>query len=389
MSLDHLYLPVKGKSARVSSYDKTGGNGDAWSIAPGENRVLAEIEGPGKIVHFWTTIFSRWGLEDTRPCDPLTLRKVVLRFYWDDETEPSVEVPLGDFFGLGHARAYTYQCAFFSCSANPPIEGLESSRIAMNCWLPMPFHKKARVEMENQQELAVGMYFYVDYQYDLDLPQDTEYLHAVWHRSNPCKAVKSDVSKGVNLSDENNYLIVEAEGKGKYIGANFSIDNLEGGWWGEGDDMFFLDRDGSRTWPPDLHGTGSEDYLSHAWGMQMTDHLYCGQPWAECKSQPGESNPYHAVGKVCCYRYHAADPVLFNKNLRLSIEHGHANDKADDWASTAYWYQTEPHRHQPPLAPVEARLPGPSHVKLVQAKLALKKAEEALKNSAAVGDMPQ
>lgn len=360
MSLDYTDA-IKGlskrrdyKPKRISSYDTTGGNGDAWYIPAGETKVLAEIDGPAQISHIWFTISSP---------DKMYLRKLVLEIYWDDETNPSVQVPVGDFFGLGHARPFTYQCAFFNTSCNN--DGNLGEGVAMNCWLPMPFRKKARVQIVNQQDQPVNaFYFYVDYQIHPSIDEDALYLHAQYRREFPTKGWVGEGSvwhtpawsekeagpDGKNLTDENNYLILEAEGVGHYIGTNFSIDHIDWGWWGEGDDMIFVDRDGERAWPPDMHGTGSEDYLCHAWGMQSVDHLYSGQPWHEDPDS-------HLKGKVCVYRYHALDPIPFAKNIRISIEHGHANDRSDDWNSVAYWYQAEPHKPFPEMLPAKYRLP--------------------------------
>jgi len=340
---------------RVSSYDTTGGNADAWRIEPGETRALADLDGPAQINHIWFTVASP---------DPLYLRKLLLRMYWDGEENPSVDSPLGDFFGLGHGRRYTYQCALFNTSTNE--EGTAGGGVAMNCWLPMPFKKHARIEVVNQQEQPVhAFYFYIDYQVHSDLGDDVAYLHAKWRRENPCDGWQGKGSvwhsqawnqrmqgpEGKILTDEGNYLILEAEGRGHYIGVNFSIDHLYKGWWGEGDDMIFIDRDGERTWPPDMHGTGSEDYLGHAWGMQKVAHMYTGEPWSEV-------DDHHNWGKVCVYRYHVIDPVPFTKNIRVSIEHGHANNRSDDYSSVAYWYQIEPHKEFSTMLPVKLRLPN-------------------------------
>lgn len=342
--------------ARKSSWDTSGRNADAWRIEPGETKVLADIDGPGVISHIWFTINSP---------DNMHLRKLVLRMYWDGEKTPSVQSPVGDFFGLGHARTYSYQCAPFNTSTGG--NGQLGSGCAMNCWFQMPFHSGARIEVTNEQEQPVhSFYFYIDYQKHQSLSPDVLHFHANWRRENPCKGWTGDGSfwsslahvkrehgpDGVNLSDANNYLILEAEGRGHYVGVNFSIDHQGKGWWGEGDDMIFIDRDGERVWPPEMHGTGSEDYLSQAWGMQKNAHLYNGQSWAE------EEERFNEIGKVCVYRYHILDPVTFTKNIRVSIEHGHANDRNDDYSSVAYWYQTEPHRELPALLPVDARIPN-------------------------------
>jgi len=214
-------------------------------------------------------------------------------------------------------------------------------------------------------ETLRGIYFYIDYQQHRSLPDDVLYFHAQWRRENPCDGWSGKGSvwasqdwfermegpEGKNLSDEGNYLILEAEGRGHYIGVSMSIDHLYKGWWGEGDDMIFIDRDGEREWPPDLHGTGSEDYLCHAWGMQKAAHRYSGEPWCEM-------DDHHVAGKVCVYRLHLADPIPFTRNIRVSIEHGHANNRSDDYASVAYWYQDEPHKPFSPMPPMKSRLPN-------------------------------
>lgn len=349
-------IPRDFMPARESSWDKTGRNADAWRIEPGETKVLADLKGPGVISHIWFTINSP---------DNQYLRKLLLRMYWDGEEKPSVESPVGDFFGLGHARTYSYQCAPFNTSCGQ--RGQIGGGVAMNCWFQMPFLQNARIEIVNQQEEPVwSFYFYIDYQTHESLPEDILRFHARWRRDNPTSGWTGDGSfwgsqawmkreragDGVNLTDENNYLILEAEGRGHYVGVNFSIDHQAKGWWGEGDDMIFVDRDGERAWPPDMHGTGSEDYLSQAWGMQNNAHLYNGQSWSEL------DEGFNEWGKVCVYRYHILDPIPFRKNIRVSIEHGHANDRSDDWSSVAYWYQSEPHREFSPMLPVDLRLPN-------------------------------
>jgi len=343
--------------ARASSFDTSGRNQDFWTIPAKKSKTIAEIAGPGIVSHIWMTIWST---------EPHYLRKVLLRAYWDGEREPSIDTPVGDFFGLGHARPATYQCAAFSTSCNNDGDPLEG--VAMNCWLQMPFRTSARFELVNEQEREPvnSAYFSIDYQKHRELPAQVLYLHAKWRRECPCDGWKGPGSvtgseewsqrmagpDGANRSDEGNYLILEAGGVGHYIGANLSIDNLFRGWWGEGDDMIFIDRDGERRWPPDMHGTGSEDYLCHAWGMQKVAHLYSGESWRE-------KDNHNLEGKVCVYRYHLLDPVPFTNNIRVSIEHGHANSRSDDYSSVAYWYQNEPHRVFAPMPPVAARLPTP------------------------------
>ena len=157
------------RAKRISSYDTTGGNQDYWPIEAGETKGLAELDGPGCISHIWATIGSP---------DDLYLRKLLLRMYWDGERYPSVEVPIGDFFGLGHARTYSYQCAFFNTSSR--MEGQLGGGCAMNCWIPMPFGKNARLEVVNEQEQEVKtFYFYVDYQLFDGSDDDLMRFHAL------------------------------------------------------------------------------------------------------------------------------------------------------------------------------------------------------------------
>jgi hypothetical protein len=341
------------RAKRISSYDVTGGNSDRWPIEPGATLTLAEMDGPGAISHIWFTVATP---------DKMYLRKLILRAYWDGEKEPSIEAPLGDFFGLGHGRTYSHESALFttSCEGRGDIGG----GCGMNCWAPMPFAKHARIEVVNEQTEPVwSFYSYVDYRQYTALEDDLLYFHAKWRRENPCDGWTGPGSlcwspenmerekspEGKNLSDAGNYLILDAEGRGHYVGVSMSLDNLYRMWYGEGDDMFFVD---GEPWPPSLHGTGTEDYFAHGWGMQKNAYLYHGQSWEEF------ADDFNERGKVCLYRYHVLDPVPFTKSLRVSIEHGHANMRSDDWSSCAYWYQTEPHKVFAPMPPVIGRLPN-------------------------------
>jgi hypothetical protein len=214
----------------------------------------------------------------------------------------------------------------------------------------MPFASGARITVQNEGTKRVGSwYFYVDYDELHGLLSDQARFHAHWRRNNVCPPPTSQGDDPeINLTDRDNYLLMEAEGRGHYVGCNLSVHNLYGGWWGEGDDMFMVD---GEKWPPDMHGTGSEDYFGHAWGMQPQNaFLYNGVSYHK-----GVVHSFNE--RITVYRYHVADPVVFQKNLRVSIEHGHANDRCDDYASTAYWYQTLPSRPFPPFPAVADRLP--------------------------------
>lgn len=313
-------------SHRVSSYDPSGGNADGrqdWPIKPGETRELASIDGAGAITHIWVTIASN---------DPHHLRNLVLRMYWDGEETPSVECPIGDFFGLGHAQYYQYTSA--------PIQIGTSN--GLNCFWRMPFSSSARVTLTNDGPSDVrAFYYYIDYEQHDSMPDTMLRFHAQYRQAYPC-------------TPGQNYVFLEAEGRGHYAGCNLSIHNRADGWWGEGDDMIYID--GSTT--PQLHGTGSEDYFCGAW----------------CYG-PAFSNPYfgcplrgeHATNQNWnVYRYHIESPIAFQESIRVTIEHGHANDRGDDFSSVAYWYQSEPHAAFPALPPASDRLPAPAE-KFVEA----------------------
>lgn len=340
------------RTRRESSWDRKGGNVDARPIPAGATLTVAELKGPGCITHLWFTI---------APEDHFYLRSLVLRMWWDGEKEPSVEVPIGDFFGLGHARMRAYQCFPFNVTSGGGEVGENS---ALNCYFQMPFGKSARITVENQGPSAVSaFYYYVDYEtYSSPLPKDTLRFHAQWRRENPTQGIKGHLAeKGINywslrdepnLDGKENYLILDAKGHGHYVGCNLSIDNFEPTtdglrtWWGEGDDMIFID--GEKL--PSLVGTGSEDYFGHAWGMQDKAGLYSGVTvWHRGADIANE--------KITCYRYHIEDPVVFNKSIRVTIEHGHANLQNHDYASTAFWYQAEPHAKFPALPSREDRMP--------------------------------
>jgi len=301
-------------SRRISSYDRSGGNRDALSIEPGATAVLAEIQGPGSIHHIWVTIAA----------EPFYGRKLILRMYWDGETGPSVEAPIGDFFGVGHGLNRTFSSLPVNCSS----EGR-----ARNCYWRMPFAKSARITVTNEGARPVSaFYYYIDYRVLKELPGFTPYFHAQYRQETPC-------------TPGTNYLLLEAEGAGHYVGCNMSILQRAMGWWGEGDDMIFVD--GETT--PSLHGTGSEDYFSDAWGMREDESPFYGCPLQE--------EDYQAGSKATVYRFHIPDPVPFRRSIRVTIEHGHVNDRSDYFSSVAYWYQSEPHKPFPALPPAEKRLP--------------------------------
>lgn len=347
--LDTMMYIKKAKTKRVSSWDQTGRNKDCLFIPKGETRVIADIEGPGKITHIWMT----QGSEDSE-----FLRKILLKIYWDGEENPSVLVPLGDFFCLGHGMVNSFQNLFFTASTSQEGRNKFGSFVALNCYLPMPFNKTARIEIVNETEYEYVQYFYVDYEiYEEEFDGDVAYFHASFHRENPTSgwgheiSVNSPPADIVNLSDENNYMILEAKGEGHMIGFNLSVTNLQRWvkkphdrtWWGEGDEMIFID---GEPWPPSIHGTGSEDALNQAFGMQPNAYLYNGSSIFEHETEGYQSS----------YIFYVTNPIRFTKSIRASIEHGHGNHLSNEFSSVAYWYQKEPHK-EIKIIPVNQRVP--------------------------------
>ena len=333
--LDNLYSITRARTKRASSWDTSGRNSDFWRIEPGGARTLADIAGPGKITHIWIT--------QSNP-DQDFLRKILLRAYWDGEAEPSILAPVGDFFCLGHSMANSFQSLPFTVSAR--VNYAFGGAAALNCYLQMPFNESARFEVVNESGEEHIIYFYIDYElYEQPFGADAGRLHACFRRENPTTgwgheiSVNSPPSDIPNLSDKNNYLLLDAEGEGQYIGFNLSVTNLQKflktrhtrTWWGEGDEMYFVD---GEPWPPSLHGTGSEDALNQAYGMQRNAYIYNGSSIFE----------EDTGGYQTSYVFYITNPVRFRTSLRASIEHGHANHLSNEYSSVAYWYQKEPHK---------------------------------------------
>jgi hypothetical protein len=309
--IEDLAKPRDYESCRVSSYDRWGGNGDGSQGNPvkiGEVRTIADIRGPGEIAHIWFTM---------APFDKDILTNVILRMYWDDETTPSVESPIGAFFGLGHGKDYSFDSLPFSVGNNR----------GLNCFFPMPFNKRARIEIENQSDKVLeALYYYIDYK-KFGLPRkDILYFHAQYRQAKPA------LSRG-------NYVALEARGRGHYVGMFYYIRSNSGGWWGEGDDMIYIDD----SVEPTLNGTGMEDYFGGAWGMKP------GQTFSRFGAPLFEVYSFGLGNENTAYRWHIEDAITFRKSIRVTHEHGTNNDRNDDFFSVAFWYQTEPHAKFPPL----------------------------------------
>ena len=334
------------KRKRISSYDQTGGNNDWIDVQPGEKVTIGKEDCTGCITHLWCTIQCK---------DRYYLRNIIIRLYWDDEQDdkPSVEVPIGDFFGLGHAKHKNF--------VSLPLQMSPQSGKGFNCWWPMPFSKGFKITIENDTSKPMRFFYYIDYEiYEDGFENERDYgrFHALWHRENPTTPKKKDSETGIKFSKVKpkkfshkgcnvanplmeNYKILEAKGKGQYVGCHLDIDNITFmpwylNWPGEGDDMIYIDDDVEKG-VPTLHGTGTEDYVNQAWAQRQKYFA-----------------PYHGTittgglnwwGKISYYRYHIEDPIYFNKKIVVTIEHGHDNHRKDDWSSTAYWYQREPHDH--------------------------------------------
>lgn len=335
---------------RAGSWDRSGANDDGnWNnpVKAGELRTLAELEGPGVISHIW---FTMAGVETWH------LKTVVLRMYWDGESTPSVEAPIGDFFGLGLGQYFLYESDYLSIG----------SQKALNVFFPMPFRQSAKITVENQGTEDVGAFYYnIDYEKHDAIDADIGYFHAQYRQQAPTDGFTSDwerngedeINGHKNPVGEGNYVIIEAEGRGHYVGVVHSIQQNQGDWWGEGDEMIFID--GATT--PNIIGTGSEDYYLGAW-------CYGG-----CGINPfGGTHPTFAYGvygnpmnggddrgaKWMVYRFHPESPIVFQRDIKVTIEHGHANHRSDSFYTVGFWYQTEPHRAFPVLPPVAERIPN-------------------------------
>ncbi len=301
------------KLIQVSSYDTTGGNNDRISIPRGKNATLLDVDGPGMISRIWFTIDSR---------DPYYLRGIVLRIYWDDEPNPSVEVPFGDFFGNG----FTYK------PYNSEYLGMTSDGFV--CYFPMPFEDHARIVITNEtvQEIT-AFYYQIDYhKFEGAMDRDIGYFHVFWKR-NICTKYDS------------NYIVLNATGKGHVVGVNLNAQSYDGSFrYLEGDEKIYVDNEKK----PSIQGTGTEDYFSGGWNFSHNEF----------------SGPYNgllykddSLGIISAYRMHILDPIPFRKSIKFTFEHGHGNEETADYSSTVYWYQVEPHNAFPPFPSSGQRIP--------------------------------
>ena len=299
-----------GRSGRVKG---------AIYIKPGESAQIAAIKGPAVIHHFWCTL---------RCESNLCLAEQVLRIWWDNEPQPSVEVPLGDFFAVGFGRERFVNSFLIEMI---PTGGMPN-HTALNCYIPMPFSDRAVIKIENQGEKPVTHFIYkINYERLNRIPASWGRFHAQWRRENPVK-------RGVP------YTILYAEGKGRYLGTVMNYHILEPGSWVEGGEDFYIDGESKPTLP----GIGAEDYFGFSWGFRKEfGSLFHGTSY-------GPEGAY-----MTAYRFHILDPIRFKKSLRVTMRcHGwDVQDREDDYSSVAYWYQSEPHKPFPALPPLSERLP--------------------------------
>jgi hypothetical protein len=303
--------------------------GQGWKVSPyihiepGKTYTLAEIEGPGAIQHIWMTPTGNW-------------RFSILRIYWDDETTPSVEAPVGDFFGMGWGQ-YAQLSSLAIC-VNPGS--------AFNCYWAMPFRKKCRITMENINTERMTLYYQVDYTLT-KVPEDAGYFHAQFRRDNPTKGGSYTLVDGI-------------KGKGQYVGTYMAWGVNNNGWWGEGEIKFFMDGD---TQFPTICGTGTEDYFCGSYNFEnrvTRQYQEFSTPYTGLHQVIRPNGVYDSQQRFGLYRWHIMDPIRFDKDLRVTIQDlgwrsgGRYLQQQSDISSVVFWYQAEPHHPFPKLPSKDA-----------------------------------
>jgi hypothetical protein len=325
----------KGKGGMATT--GTGANasrdlGQTWKVSPSivikkhTTYTVAEIDGQGAIQHIWMTPTGNW-------------RYSIIRFYWDDETTPSVEAPVGDFFCMGWGKYAPVTS--LAVVVNPGS--------AFNCYWPMPFRKKCRITMENIDDEDMVLYYQVDYTLT-KIPEDAGYFHAQFRRINP-------------LPYKNDYVLVDSiKGKGQYVGTYLAYGSNKNGWWGEGEIKFFMDGD---TKFPTIIGTGTEDYFCGSYdfdtrqkkadGTENTEYTEFSGPYTGLPQVIRGDGHYNVAQRFGMYRWHITDPIRFEKNLKVTLQalgwrhDGRYLPLQDDLASVVFWYQEGPHGPFPKL----------------------------------------
>jgi hypothetical protein len=309
----------KGRGGMAASKIGVGRKGAALkNIEPGETVTLCDLPGPGVIRRMWVTL----------PAKPENLLGFVLRGYWDGQVTPSIEAPLGDFFGCAHGIAKAYQSAIHSVTDGA----------GLSIFLPMPFARRARLTVTNEgDQRRVPFYYEIDCTINDRLPEDVGRLHVMYRRENP-----TTLGKDFEI-------LPERKGIGRFVGCVLGIDNADGQWWGEGEFKVYLDGDGKF---PTIVGTGTEDYIGQAWGFHQNAFLYGGVSLWE-------------GSLFSLYRWHLKDPIYWKKDIRVTLQQLGANeavgyyDKQEDVSVAAFWYEPIPSDPLPPFPGYAARLaPG-------------------------------
>jgi len=303
---------ARGEGGKAASNLGAGRKGaPARDIKPGETVTLCDMTGPGTIRHLWITMNH----------DPETLRACVIRGYWDGQTHPSIECPVGDFMGMAHGKVMAYQSAVHSVG---PSAG-------MNFWLPMPFIKRARFTFTHEGSKGTPLFYQIDYTLRDQHAKDTGRMHVMFRRENPT-VLKQDFE-----------LLPRRTGKGRFVGSIIGIRSLGEHWWGEGEVKAYLDGDQEY---PTICGTGSEDYVGLSWGIQQTPYFYNG-----CS--------LNQKGFVSMYRWHLPDPIFWQKAGRVTIQQIGYNqglfERQDDWSCATFWYEPVPSAPLPAFPGVKAR----------------------------------
>ncbi|MBN2505151.1 MAG: DUF2961 domain-containing protein [Verrucomicrobia bacterium] len=294
-------------------------NYDNFRVPAGETHVLLDERGPGVITHLWMTFLGpepqAWAKEGSA-----NHQEMLLRMYWDGQERPAVEAPVGDFFANSFGKRSEVT------SLPVVVEDADS----YNCFWQMPFRKSARIELVNQSDKPVGLLYYnVDWIEKDALPADTPYFYAQYRQEYPAVSGRD-------------YVVLETRGKGHYVGTVLSVRTRSPSWFGEGDEKIYIDGETK----PSIWGTGTEDYFLSAWGLKTTQTPYFGVP---CFDQWGIVG-----GHTSAYRWHVCDPIVFRTGIKVTFEHfgwiapdenpGYRstswNEREDDYASVAFWYQT-------------------------------------------------
>jgi hypothetical protein len=335
--LGSLAKPTDGRSMRASSTFREGADGkydakafpkgdeveksnfDNFQVGPGKTHVLMDVKGPGVITHMWLTFLGP-EIQEWAKQGSATHQEMLLRIYWDGSKRPGVEAPVGDFF----ANCFGKRNEVVSL----PV--LVDDGDSYNCFWNMPFRKSARVEIVNQSAKPINLLYYnIDWIKKDRLPKDTPYFYAQYRQEYPAR-------KGQD------YVLLDTKGKGHYVGTVLAVRTRSPMWFGEGDEKIYIDGEEHAS----IWGTGTEDYFLAAWGLKKSNTPYAGVPYFDQWGIVG--------GHTSAYRWHLNDPIVFTKGIKVTMEH-HGwispdenpqhrttswNEREDDYASVAFWYQT-------------------------------------------------